>query len=93
MRPHRFDSLSFVFGLLFVALGAVYLFPFQPFGVVSSLITGIRWAWPILIVGIGVAVLLTAFRRPGQEATVTTEDTDELSLDDALEELPPDPLT
>jgi hypothetical protein len=88
MRRHTFDFLSFIFGLGFLALGLGFLLPTSPLRVVPFTIDAVRWAWPVLVIGFGLAILRPAFRRreeptPSGEPPVPPE---------ALAELPPSPL-
>jgi hypothetical protein len=57
MHPHRLDPLSLIAGLVFVAVGAGHLFGFNvaSWGLVAR-------AWPLLLVIVGVAILISARR-------------------------------
>ena len=57
MRRHRFDPLSFVFGLLFSFLG-VFVLVGNSLGDMSPM-----WAWTIPGVAIGLLVVLYSARR------------------------------
>ena len=58
MGPHRFDSLSFVFGALFVIVGLLLLG-----GGTDGL--PMQWAGPLVAVMLGVVILFAARpRRP-----------------------------
>ena len=60
MGPHRFDSLSFVFGALFVILGLLLLN-----GGADGL--PMQWAGPLVAVLLGVVILVAARpRRPSE---------------------------
>ena len=92
MRTHRFDPLSFFFGLMFTALAVWILFS-DDLDIFSA-----RWVWPaILIVG-GLAMLGSMFGRrttssvpPEPDAAeLDTSETAEL-LADAAAELPDEP--
>jgi len=52
MQRHRFDPISFVFGLIFAAVGVVYLVDDVRFDPDVA-----RWIWPLAIVAIGVAIV------------------------------------
>jgi len=66
MERHRFDPLSFVFGLLLGALGLAFL--------VGDLDVGdldLSWIWPLPLVALGLAMLLAAVRRGGDRDATT----------------------
>lgn len=58
MERHPLDALSLVFGLLFTALGAAALAD----AIVLDLLS-VDWLWPAVLIGSGVAVLLTLGSR------------------------------
>ena len=63
MRRHELDPLSLVFGFLFTAFGLLFLVG-QPEAAVR-----LRWLWPVLLLGLGLAILLGARpRRPSEPA-------------------------
>ncbi|MEX2504468.1 MAG: hypothetical protein WD378_06435 [Egicoccus sp.] len=69
MRTNRFDLLSFVFGALFTAVGAV--------GVSDMAVldfADLRWIGPGLLVLIGVALVISAARRDRQPEPVDVDD-------------------
>ena len=57
MKRHSFDAISFVFGLLFVILGARFMV-----GPVTFPGLRLSWLWPLTAVALGLALLLTARR-------------------------------
>jgi hypothetical protein len=61
VRRHDLDPMSLVAGLLFVGFGLAFLSDD-----VGALDLQVRWVWPALLIGLGVA-LLTA-RRSTREA-------------------------
>lgn len=72
MQLHRFDIVSFIFGVVFTGLGVTFL---------STEITGLgansEWIWPIVLLVIGAAVLASALM--GVRSRATAEETgDEL---------------
>jgi len=59
MHRHDLDPLSLVAGLLFTGLGLLFLVG-EPEAAVR-----LRWLWPVLLLGLGLAILLGARpRRP-----------------------------
>lgn len=57
MKRHPFDVLSFVAGALFLAAGIGFL------TAGDDVIDNARWLWPVLLVGLGVAGVVSALRR------------------------------
>jgi hypothetical protein len=63
MRRHELDPLSLVVGFLFTAFGLLFLVG-QPEAAVR-----LRWLWPLLLLGLGLAILAGARpRRPAGPA-------------------------
>lgn len=61
MRPHRLDPTSLIAGLLFVGLGLVFLSDQA-----GTIDLEVRWIWPALLIGLGVALLVPR-RAPDDE--------------------------
>jgi cytochrome c-type biogenesis protein CcmH/NrfF len=61
MERHRFDALSLVFGLLFVAAGLLLLSG----GPALSQSLPMEWVGPLVAIGLGAVLLLAA--RPERE--------------------------
>lgn len=57
MERHSFDTASFVTGLLFVVLGVLFLADQA-----DTLDLEARWVWPALLIGLGLAGLLSGRR-------------------------------
>lgn len=57
MKPHRFDPLSFLAGGGFLALGLVFLLAG------ADVADDASWVWPLLLLGLGAAGLVSALRR------------------------------
>jgi branched-subunit amino acid permease len=68
MKRHDFDPLSFVFGLLFVAVGLPLLFSESGLAALEG-----RWVFPAFLIVAGAIVLATARRRESARETVMTE--------------------
>ena len=62
MRRHRLDAISLVFGLIFAATGAVFLF-----GNVDISQIPPAWTWPIPLMIVGALIILLAVRRDRPE--------------------------
>lgn len=69
MERHRFDILSFVFGLLFVLVALVGLTD-----LVQLTWLDLRWIAPAVLVGLGLVLVLTSGR--GRDDRELAEDTE-----------------
>jgi hypothetical protein len=58
MQRHELDPFSLVAGLLFAALGGLFLLD-----AADVLSVQARWVWPILLIGLGIAGLVSARPR------------------------------
>lgn len=74
MKPHNFDAVSFISGLIIAALGVLYLIPGDIGDIVDLFIDAGTWFWPVLFLGVGAAVIATALRpsRRSQDSSETT---------------------
>ncbi|MEY2476321.1 MAG: hypothetical protein QOG87_1636 [Actinomycetota bacterium] len=59
MERHELDPLSFVGGLVFAALGVLYLLD-----AADALTVQPRWVWPALLIALGVGGLLASRPKP-----------------------------
>jgi hypothetical protein len=73
MKPHRFDTVSFIAGLLFTALGLVFLIPQTPEQLIDMLLNSGAWFWPVLLVAIGLAVIIPALMPKAEEEPEVVE--------------------
>lgn len=62
MRAHRFDGISFFTGLVFTAIGLLYLIPSEFSDIVDLFLDAGDWFWPVLFLAAGMAVLIPALR-------------------------------
>ena len=85
MERHSFDTVSFVFGVLFAAVGVLFTVATEPWDLLTGLSLG--WVWAVALIAVGVALLVPALRRTRPEGPDQTED-----LSGALEELGPPPI-
>jgi len=65
MRRHALDPFSLVVGLAFIGIGLVFLFGDD------DLVVRLRWAWPILLVSLGLGVILK-LALPGERREAAT---------------------
>jgi uncharacterized membrane protein HdeD (DUF308 family) len=70
MKPHRFDAISFISGVVSVVLGLVFLIPQTPVDLIDAITSLGAWFWPALLVVVGIAILVPVFasRRAEEEA-------------------------
>ena len=62
MERHRFDPISFVFGLLLGAVGLAFLL-----GRIDVGDLDITWIWPLPLIAVGLLMLLAARPRRDEE--------------------------
>jgi hypothetical protein len=65
MRRHGLDAISLVFGVIFAATGAVFLF-----GTVDISRIPPAWSWPIPLMIVGALIILLAVRRDRPAGTI-----------------------
>lgn len=74
MKTHKFDTLSFVSGLVFTGFGLMFLIPSTTDDLIDA-VAGIgSWAWPLILLGIGLAILVPLFFTSGED----TEEEDQV---------------
>lgn len=62
MEQHKFDPLSFGFGLVYALLGLIFLIPNTPIDLVDLAAGSVRWVWPAVILVIAAAILVPLAR-------------------------------
>ncbi|HSJ33677.1 MAG TPA: hypothetical protein VLB85_01305 [Acidimicrobiia bacterium] len=67
MERHRFDALSFAFGVIYTLIGLTFLIPNTPFDLVDMVATSLRWVWPAAILLIGLTILVPLVRPKREE--------------------------
>ena len=73
MKSHKFDGVSFFSGLVITAIGLMFLIPNSMSDLVDA-ITGFGiWFWPILFLGIGLAVIIPALLPKKKDEELDTE--------------------
>ncbi len=86
MRQHRFDPFSFVFGALFLTVGATFLFGRAQVGDVHA-----ARLWPAALAVIGVTLAFSAVARvlrPASERVSAADDLTEVLPTEPAEEAP-----
>lgn len=76
MKQHRFDPLSFVFGLLFLGVGVPILFSESGLTVFQG-----RWILPGFLIVVGAVVLASTRSRTGRSDSIMSETSIESDLD------------
>ena len=66
MKRHDIDPISLVFGLMFAATGALFMSANIDFADVRG-----EWIWPIPLVLVGVALLVSALARRDEEPVIS----------------------
>ena len=85
MYKHRFDPISFVFGLGFVALALLFTLPADPWDIYFGGVLPLGWVWPLVIIGAG-AALLAPIVRPSRQEVAETDFEANTDLDLELDE-------
>ncbi len=67
MERHRFDTLSFAFGVIYTLIGVLFLIPTTPFDLVDVVTGSMRWVWPLAILVIGTAILVPLLRPKDED--------------------------
>lgn len=57
MKVHKFDSLSFLAGLVITSIGLTFLLLPEISDIVDVLTNAGTWFWPVLFIAIGIAVM------------------------------------
>ncbi len=76
MKPHKFDTLSFVSGLVFTGFGLLFLIPNNTDNLVDVFVDVGGWAWPLVLLGIGLAIVVPVFFRANDSEESQAELTD-----------------
>jgi len=63
MKAHRFDALSFVFGVVITGIGLMFLVLPEP-GDIIDVVTDLgSWFWPTVFIAIGLGILAPLLGR------------------------------
>ncbi len=61
MKPHKFDTISFLSGLVFTGFGLMFLIPRDTEDLINTVADMGSWAWPLILLGLGLALLVPLF--------------------------------
>lgn len=78
MKLHRFDALSFVFGLLITGAGLVFLLLPEPTDIIEVITDFGSWFWPAVFIAIGAAILAPLAVRSTNRAQSDEDDSEGL---------------
>ena len=73
MQRHNFDLLSFSFGLVYALLGLLFLIPATAFDLVPMISLSARWVLPLVVLGLGAAIVIPLLRRAREDDPEQTE--------------------
>ena len=73
MQRHNFDLLSFAFGLIYALLGLLLLIPATAFDLVPMISLSARWVLPLVVLGLGAAIVIPLLRRAREDDPEQTE--------------------
>lgn len=68
MKTHKFDAVSFLSGLMFTAFGLLFLIPRQTDDLIDFVAGFGTWVWPVILLGVGIAILVPVFSGFNQES-------------------------
>lgn len=61
MKPHKFDTISFLSGLVLAGFGLMFLIPKNTEDLINTVADMGSWAWPLILLGLGLALLVPLF--------------------------------
>jgi formate-dependent nitrite reductase membrane component NrfD len=61
MNTHKFDSISFISGLIFTGFGLMFLIPNTTEDLINTVVDMGSWAWPLILLGLGLALVVPLF--------------------------------
>jgi hypothetical protein len=79
LKRHEIDPISLVFGLMFAASGALFMSANIDFSDVRG-----EWVWPIPLVLVGIALLVSALARKDDEPVVGEPEPESFEDDSAV---------
>jgi hypothetical protein len=79
MRTHRFDPISFVFGLGFVGLALLFALPAEPWEIYFGGLS-LGWVWPVVAIAAGLALLAPVLRSGRADPDRSEDGTDGVGI-------------
>jgi cadmium resistance protein CadD (predicted permease) len=73
MKLHRFDALSFIFGVLIAAVGLVFLVMPDAGGIIDVVTDFGSWFWPTVFIAIGLGILAPLISRKSEGGETETD--------------------
>jgi len=73
MKQHSLDYWSLMGGGFLVVIGLLFLIPGQPFDLTDGFREFFGWAFPVVVVVAGLALIGPALRRSRSEGETSTE--------------------
>lgn len=61
MKTHKFDTISFLSGLIFTGFGLMFLIPDTTDDLINTIVDMGSWAWPLILLGLGLALVVPLF--------------------------------
>lgn len=77
MKTHRFDSLSFLAGLVITLIGLAFLLLPEVGDIVDFFTSAGAWFWPMVFIAAGLAVLAPMASLTREPSDAPTADDDE----------------
>lgn len=77
MKTHKFDTLSFLAGLVITGIGLAFLLLPEVNDIVGLLTDAGSWFWPIVFIAIGIAVLAPLAGRQKAPGTLPDSESEE----------------
>ena len=79
MRTHRFDPVSFIFGLGFLGLALLFALPAEPWEIYFGGLS-LGWVWPVIAIAAGLALLAPVLRSGRAEPDRRADEADSLGI-------------
>ncbi len=73
MKTHKFDAISFLSGLVFTGFGLMFLIPNTTEDLINTVVDMGSWAWPLILLGIGLALVVPMFIKAASTDEVEAE--------------------
>jgi hypothetical protein len=79
VKTHKFDSISFLAGLVITGMGLAFLLLPEVDDIIGLLTDAGSWFWPVMFIAVGIAVLAPLAGRRIQNAPDDTDETESLA--------------